>query len=200
MGVELDFAWVPLRWLDIKGMFSWGDWIWDSNASGYFYNQLGQPITNLRDGALASGIGAEDHLKSTINQKGVKIGGSAQTTASLSATFIPFKGFRIGADWLVGARNYSDFQVSSSSLNGSVINVNDPWEIPWGQQVDLHANYRFNIGGVKATLYGNINNLFNYNYVVDAYTSTSSKGTWQDAYRVFYSFGRTYSVRLQINF
>ena len=113
---------------------------------------------------------------------------------------MPFKGFRIGADWLVGARNYSDFQVSSSSLNGSVINVNDPWEIPWGQQFDLHANYRFDIGGVKATLYGNVNNIFNYNYVVDAYTSTSSKGTWQDAYRVFYAFGRTYSVRLQINF
>ena len=82
----------------------------------------------------------------------------------------------------------------------SIINVADPWKIPWGQQVDLNASYRFNIAGVKATLYGNVNNLFNYNYVVDAYTDNTTRGTWENAYRVFYSFGRTYSVRMQINF
>ena len=199
-GIEVNFNWVPTRWLNIEGMVSWGDWIWDSNASGYFYNGQGQPLKNL-SGEIASGIGAEDHAYATVNQKGVKVGGSAQTTGSLSATFIPFKGFRIGADWLVSARNYSDFEVKAAQLNANtVINVADPWRIPWGQQVDLHASYRFNIAGVKATLYGNVNNLFNYNYVVDAYTDNTTRGTWENAYRVFYSFGRTYSVRMQINF
>ncbi len=199
-GIEVNFNWVPTRWLNIEGMVSWGDWVWDSNASGYFYNGQGQPLKNL-NGALASGIGAEDHAFATVNQKGVKVGGSAQTTGSLSATFIPFKGFRIGADWLVSARNYSDFEVKATQLGAnSVINVADPWRIPWGQQTDLHASYRFNIAGVKATIYGNINNLFNYNYIVDAYTDNTTRGTWENAYRVFYSFGRTYSVRMQINF
>ncbi len=200
MGIEINFNWVPTRWLNIEGMLSWGDWVWDSNASGYFYNGQGQPLKNL-SGELASGIGAEDHAFATVNQKGVKVGGSAQTTGSLSATFIPFKGFRIGADWLVSARNYSDFEVKANQLGAnSIINVADPWKIPWGQQVDLNASYRFNIAGVKATLYGNVNNLFNYNYVVDAYTDNTTRGTWENAYRVFYSFGRTYSVRMQINF
>lgn len=201
MGIEMNFNWIPVQWLSIEGMLSWGDWQWDSNATGYFYNQLGQPLQNLSTGALADGVGAENHLKATINQKGVKVGGSAQTTGSLSATFLPFKGFRIGADWVMNARNYSDFQVQGSSLSGnSVMNVADPWEIPWGQQFDLNASYRFNIGGIKATLYGNVYNLFNYNYIVDAYTSNSEKGTWENAYRVFYSFGRTYSIRMRINF
>ena len=53
---------------------------------------------------------------------------------------------------------------------------------------------------MRATLSGNVNNLFNHFYVMDAYTSTSEAGTWQNAYRVFYSFGRTYSVRLKVNF
>ncbi|MDE7369342.1 MAG: TonB-dependent receptor, partial [Muribaculaceae bacterium] len=199
MGLELNLNWVPARWVSIDGMVSVGDWKWDSNASGYFYNQLGQPLADI-NGNVASGIMAPDHLHATINQKGIKVGGSAQTTASISANFIPFKGFRIGADWVVNSNNYSDYQISASSLGGGDVNVAKPWRIPWGQQVDLNASYRFKIGGVNATLYGNVYNLFNNYYVVDAYTSTSTPGTWQNAYRVFYSFGRTYSLRLKINF
>ena len=144
---------------------------------------------------------AADHAYATLNQKGIKVGGSAQTTGSIGATFRPFKGFRIGADWVVNARNYSDYQVSSSNYTAnSTISVADPWEIPWGNQLDLHASYSFKMGGLKATFYGNVNNLFNHYYVMDAYTSTSETGSWDNAYRVFYSFGRTYSVRLKVNF
>lgn len=200
MGVELDFIYRPATWVDIEGMFSWGDWIWSSNATGYFYNQNGQPLKNLQ-GDIASGVLADDHARSVLMQKGVKVGGSAQTTGSLGLNFRPFKGFRIGADWTVCARNYSDYSVSSSSYSpGSNISVAEPWEIPWGQQVDLSASYRFKIGGLNATLYGNVYNLFNYNYVVDAYTNTDSRGTWENAYRVFYSFGRTFSMKMRVNF
>lgn len=200
MGVEVNFTYRPTRWFELQGMLSWGDYIWDSNATGYFYNQLGQPLSDLR-GNLASGVMAADHAYATLNQKGIKVGGSAQTTGSIGATFRPFKGFRIGADWVVNARNYSDYQVSSSNYTAnSTISVADPWEIPWGNQLDLHASYSFKMGGLKATFYGNVNNLFNHYYVMDAYTSTSETGSWNNAYRVFYSFGRTYSVRLKVNF
>ncbi len=200
MGIEVNATYQPTNWFTLEGMLSLGDWIWDSNATGYFYNQMGQPLSDLR-GNIAEGIFAPDHAHATLNQKGVKVGGSAQWTGALSATFRPFKGFRIGADWVVNSHNYSDYQISSSSYTaGANINVADPWEIPWGQQFDLNASYRFKLGGIDATLIGNVNNLFNYNYVMDAYTSTAEKGTWQNAYRVFYSFGRTFSVRLKVNF
>ncbi len=100
----------------------------------------------------------------------------------------------------MNARNYSDFYISGSNLGTKGIDVNKLWEIPWGQQLDLNASYRFNIGGVKATLYGNVYNLFNYNYVMDAQTPTDSNGSWREAYSVFYSFGRTYSVRMKVYF
>lgn len=201
MGLEFNFKYRPTRWLDIDGMFSIGDWIWDSNAEGYFYNNYGQPVANTRTGALASGILAPDHAKAQLNQKGVKIGGSAQTTGAIGVTFRPTKGFRIGADWTFSARNYSDYSISSSDLiGGAVINVCDPWRIPWGNQLDLSASYTFDMAGFTATLYGNVNNLFDYNYVVDAYTSTGKPGTWENAYRVFYSFGRTFSLRFKLAF
>ncbi len=200
-GVEVNFTYRPTNWLDVEGMFSMGDWVWDSNATGYFYDSMGQPLANISDGAIASGIMAEDHAKATLNQKGVKVGGSAQTTGAIGATFRPFKGFRIGADWTFSARNYSDFSVSTSSFSaGNVIDVAPLWRIPWGNQLDLSASYRFKMGGMDATLYGNVNNLFDHYYVMDAYTSTSETGTWSNAYRVFYSFGRTYSLRLKVNF
>ncbi len=144
---------------------------------------------------------ADDHLKATLEQKGVKVGGTAQTTGSLSATFRPFKGWRIGADWIMNANNYSDYQVKDSNINpGSDISVAKPWRIPWGNQLDLSASYSFKIGGIDARLTGNVYNVFNYNYVVDAWTNTGERGTWDNAFRVFYSFGRTYSMKLRINF
>ena len=200
MGVEVNFTLVPANWVEFNGMLSLGDYEWASNATGYFYNQLGQPLKDLA-GNLASGILAEDHAKATLLQKGRKVGGSAQTTAALGVTFRPFKGFRIGADWTVADRNYSDYTISSSSYtaNGTV-KVGTPWRIPWGNQLDLNASYRFKIGGVDAVLSGNIHNLCNYNYVMDAYTDSGVVGTWENAFRVFYSFGRTYSMKLRVNF
>ena len=201
MGVELAFAVKPLRWLDITGMLSLGDWIWDSDAIGYFYDNQGQPLANIRTGEIASGIMAPDHVWAKLNQKGRKVGGSAQTTGALGVVVRPLKGWRIGVDWTFNARNYSDYSISSSDyLPGAEINVADPWRIPWGNQLDLSASYSFKIGGLNATLFGNVYNLCNYNYVMDAYTSSGSNGTWQNAYRVFYSFGRTYSLRLKLTF
>lgn len=200
MGAEVNFKWIPAKWFDLDGMFSWGDWIWDSNATGYFYNEQGQPLADLR-GNLASGVLAPDHARAVLMQKGVKVGGSAQTTAAIGVNFKPFKGFRIGGDWVVSARNYSDYTISTSNFSAnSEIKVQDPWEIPWGQQVDLSASYNFKMGGLNATLYGNVYNLFNYYYIKDAYTMSDTRGAWDNAFRVFYSFGRTFSLRLKVSF
>ena len=35
---------------------------------------------------------------------------------------------------------------------------------------------------------------------MDAYTDATVDGTWQNAYRTFYSFGRTYALRLKVSF
>jgi len=200
MGVELNFIYKPTKWLELNGMLSWGDYVWNSNATGYFYNQNGEPLSDLR-GNIASGIQAEDHARATLNQKGVKVGGSAQTTGALGFSLRPFKGMRLGADWVFNARNYSDYTISSSSYQaGANINVAEPWRIPWGNQLDLSASYSFQMGGTNATLSGNVNNLFDHYYVMDAYTKTDTTGAWDNAYRVFYSFGRTFSLRLKVRF
>ncbi|MDE6638379.1 MAG: TonB-dependent receptor plug domain-containing protein, partial [Muribaculaceae bacterium] len=201
MGVEVAATYKPFNWLEISGMYSYGDWVNDSNTTGYFYNSLSQPLANLETGEIASGIMAPDHLWAKLNTKGRKVGGSAQSTGSVSVTFKPLKGWRIGADWVASARNYSDYNITGNNLNtGKELDLGDPWRIPWGNQLDLNASYSFKIGGLNATIFGNVNNLCNYNYIMDAYTSATTNGTWQNAYRIFYSFGRTYSLRLKLTF
>lgn len=200
MGLEVNAKYIPTDWVEFDGMFSIGDWTWDSDPTGYFYTIEGQPLADLK-GNIASGILAPDHMKAQLKQSGRKIGGSAQTTGFLGVTFKPFKGFRIGADWTFSARNYSDYEVSASTYESSdVVNVADPWKIPFGNELDLNVSYRFKIGGVNATIYGNVNNLCNNYYVKDAYTLSDTPGAWNNAFRVFYSYGRTFSVKLKINF
>lgn len=201
MGVEAAATYKPFRWLELSGMISYGDWVQDSNTTGYFYNDQGQPLANLSTGELASGLMSENHLWAKLNTKGRKVGGSAQTTGAVSLTVKPLKGWRIGADWVASARNYSDYNITGNNLStGQTLELGEPWRIPWGNQLDLSASYAFKLGGMNATVYGNINNVCNYNYIMDAYTNATANGTWQNAYRVFYSFGRTFSLRLKLNF
>ncbi|MCF0196527.1 MAG: TonB-dependent receptor, partial [Bacteroidaceae bacterium] len=126
----------------------------------------------------------------------------------LGVTFKPIEGLRIGMDWNYYGRNYAYYEFSGSNLAiGKELSVADPWEIPAASQFDLRASYRFNISkSVGATLMGNVDNLFNYQYIIKAWnpssqmsTGTPTPATAENIY-CFYSFGRTYNVRLKINF
>ena len=206
MGAEMNFTYIPTNWMEINGMFSWGDWRWGNNPIGYFYNSQGEPLSDLK-GNIASGMFAPDHAMVKVNQKDVHVGGSAQTTGMLGFTFRPFKGFRIGADWLFNFRNYSDYSLTSSALSNNVSYIDDikpliveePWEIPFGNELNVNVSYNFKIGGLYATIYGNVNNVLNNNYIKDAYTNYNQRGTWENAWG-YYSFGRTFSVRLKLSF
>ena len=117
----------------------------------------------------------------------------------MGADFYPLKGLRVSANFNLYANNYADFYLGSTAVANTTTTVNDPWRIPVGHQLDLSASYSFKIGKVNATIYGNVNNLYDYNYVMDAQCATDAKG-WEDCYAVMYSFGRTYTLRLKLRF
>ena len=208
MGIELEGKISPTRWLDIKGMFSLGDWKWNSIGEGYVYNEHGQAVDP--DGAIVEPF-SNQHAQGRVDLKGTRVGGSAQTTASLGADFKIGKDIKLGADWTYYGRNYSYYSLSGSNItvrqNSSTgewttTTPQDPWKIPSASQFDLHASYKFTVcHNVKATLSGVVNNLFDYQYIGKAYNSSTSSvpATAENVY-VFYNFGRTYSIRLKLNF
>lgn len=197
-GVEVELVAHPLSWLEVTGMFSLGDWKWNSNALGYFYNDAGQPVADGQ-GTIASGIGAPDHASMRLNLKGVNVGGSAQTTAAVGTRVKFSKDLRMGVDYYFFDRNYADWSFSSNDLvlNGEKTYENS-WRIPEAGIFDMFASYSFPFGKTRATLSANVNNVLDQEYIADAYDGGNHE--WDTAYRVFYGFGRTYNVRLKIRF
>jgi outer membrane cobalamin receptor len=197
-GVELELTAKPVSWVELTGMLSVGDWRWTNDPVGYYYTTNGQPVTKTYE--IASGIQAEDHASSKLLLNGVKEGGSAQVTSALGANFRLGYGVRVGVDWNYFGRNYADWSLSGSSdlVIGGEKAFDTPWVIPDYHTFDLNASYAFHMGGFRSTVSGNINNLFNQEYISQAYDGANHD--WQSAYRVFYGFGRTMSVRLKVNF
>lgn len=196
-GIEVDLVAKPFQWLDITGMFSIGDWRWDNNPVGYYYNSAGQPLKDLK-GNIASDFLGEDHASSTLMLKDIKVGGSAQTTMAAGVKVRISRDFRVGADFTYAMRNYADWQIKTNDM---IVNKPkeyvQPWRIPSGGQVDVNASYRFKVAGLNATIYGNVENLFDQAYIVDA--TDGGDGSRDTAY-FFYSFGRTWSCKLRVNF
>ena len=203
MGLEFEVKARPTKWLELSAMLSLGDWKWDSDSVvGYIYDKHGQALTM---DAQITDPGAPDHGWALINMKGINVGGSAQTTANLGVTFKPFKGFRIGAEYTLYDRNYAYYSFSGSNLQlGKEMNLLEPWKIPTGGSMDMRASYSFEIGSVRATLSGNINNLLNQLYIEKAWNpnTVSENITEVNADNVYFYFakGTTYNIRLKINF
>lgn len=212
-GLEVEFRTTPIKDLEIKGMFSLGDWIWDSKATGKLYDDLGNQLgadtkplfPNGTEGMSPEEVKQiSDNNVAVTDMKNVRVGNSAQTTFSIGGNYKLFdRALTIGADYTFFGRNYADYKIDVPNIGkpdaGYVYYT--PWRMPSAGVLDLHANYRFNIGGLKATLYGNVNNLLNKEYITDAtdFKSRNGGGNWNDV-AVFYGFGTTYTMSLKIQF
>ena len=71
----------------MKGMFSLGDWKWKDDIHFTMYDEANNPIGTY-----------DAYLKD------VHVGNSAQLTSALSASWEPFKGFKISATITSSAR------------------------------------------------------------------------------------------------
>jgi hypothetical protein len=193
-GLEFDFKSTPIRNLELTGMLSLGDWNWASNPTGYLYNRQGKAV-NLRGEEVD--LMSADHAHMTVNLKGIHVGNSAQTTAALGATYEWMKGFRTGLDFTYWDRNYANYKISDVSTSVADQTFSEPWMIPAAGTVDFHATYRIKIGDFNCTFNGVVDNLLDQEYIADA--TDGSDHTWKTA-KVFYGFGRTWTVGVKVAF
>ena len=203
LGLEFELRATPTQWVETGAMLSLGNWKWDSDkVKGYAYTLSGQALTP--DGNITT-PGATDHAYALINMKGIHIGGSAQTTAALDVLFKPFTGFRVGGGYTHFSRNFAYYSLSGSNLKlGEEVFVVEPWEIPSYGCFDIWSSYKFLVGKLHATVLGQINNVFNNYYIEKAWnpSTVNNKVTSvnpDDVY-LFYSIGRTWTVKLKIDF
>jgi hypothetical protein len=176
-GIEVEATYKPTSKLNVKGMFSLGDWTWQNDVDFTLYDD-------------------DQNLVGTYNAyiAGVHVGNSAQLMSSLSIDYEALPGLKVGFDYVYLGKNYSDFDVENRTTEEDKV---DAWKMPDVGLVDLNMNYKFKIGNLNATLYGKVNNVFDTEYVSDA-----TDGSDHDAYSsiVYYGFGRTWSTGLKVRF
>ena len=194
-GIELDFVLKPTHNLEITGMVSLGDWIWDSRTQGFVYDSYGQPSDGNNP------VAPEDQKPITIDMKGVKVGNSAQTTFATGASYRLLDGLTVGADFTFYANNYADYAIEVPDIGGTY-KYNTPYKVPNAGLLDLRANYRFKIGPFDANLMGNVNNALDQVYISDSRDlnpRTEGAHDWKQV-AVMYGFGRTYTTTLKVKF
>lgn len=179
-GIELEATYKPCSSLDIRGMFSWGDWTWADDVHFQLYDEAQNPIGKEESAYI----------------KNVHVGNSAQMTASLGATWEMVKGLKLNAVYNFAGKNFADFDPQNRT-NPKDTGV-DSWKLPNYYTIDLGLSYRFEIvKGVSATMYTNVNNLTDVEYIADA--KDGDKHDMKTAL-VFYGFGRTWSTGFRVNF
>lgn len=177
-GAELELSYKPLREITIRGMFSYGDWYYNSNAGP------------------ASVYNAQQQLIGTVKQvllKGIKVGDAAQTTAALGMDVQVLPQLKLGADYYYYGNYYSDFNFVNDTKPGLT-----PYKLPIYSLWNLNAALRFKIAGLDGSLIGTVNNLLNTKYIADSYDANLSGDP--AAALVYYGLGRTFTTSLKIKF
>lgn len=203
MGVEIEAKAKPFAWLDANAMLSIGKWEWDSDdVKGYAYSVYGQALTP--EGTTTTSQ-SPDHAWAIIKMKGVKVGGSAQTTAAVEMMFKPIENFSIGGGYNWYANNYAYYSIGGGDLSlGKEMVVSEPWKMPNSGFLDMRASYKYKFDKFALSVSGKVNNVLNKYHIEKAWNpsnvDTEVKKVNPDDVYMFYSPGRTWNVSLKLTF
>lgn len=183
VGFEMDFAFKPTRSLDIQGLFSYGDWIWNSSE-------------------IATVVLPTRTFEYEFDAEGVHVGDAAQLQVGGSIRYEPIKRFYIKLKGTHFGKNYANFQ--PEDLKGDT-GGRESWQLPSYTIFSFHSGYAFKVKGVGFNVRLNIINLFDATYLTDArnnddfnnpaFTDFDAKSA-----SVFYGQGRRGTLSFQVNF
>jgi outer membrane receptor protein involved in Fe transport len=126
--------------------------------------------------------------------KGTHVGNSAQHTAFLGIDYDVFRSVKIGANVNYFGKHFAEFDPTNREAADY---KGDSWKLPKDATVDVNVRWNFDIAGLSATLYGNIDNLLNEEYFSDANDGNAHN---RATARVYYGFGRTWTAGIRVNF
>ena len=170
-GVELETTYQPCNNVELRGMFSYGDWIYTDNINTSLFDDNQNHITDYK-----------------AYVKGVHVGNSAQMTAALGASWEIIKGLKIGADMNYFGKNYAEFDATTRRAE----ELYDSWKIPNYFTMDMNASYRFTLKNkMTMSFFSGVNNLLNKRYIADAKDATING---ERTSLFYYGFGTTWSA------
>src|SRR6056297_11833 len=177
-GVELELRYRPTQKINVTGMVSVGDYQWEDNVVADIFNEQ-----------------QEYQGTAAVYAKNVHRGNTAQSTAYLGFSMWVLPDLKVGADLWHGSNIYAAFDVENRVSKDS--EGQDSWEMPSYELVDANVRYEFEIGKTEATVYGNVNNLLDTEYISDARDGDEHNA---ETASVWYGWGRTWNLGLKIKF
>ncbi|WP_298364065.1 carboxypeptidase-like regulatory domain-containing protein [uncultured Lutibacter sp.] len=175
-GIEIDFVYKLTDKLKVNGMLSLGDWKWKSDVKGDVY---------LDDGELYRSI--------IVDAKDLKVNDAAQTTWALGLNYQALEKSSVFLDYNYAGDLYANFDFSRGTEDRM-----DTWKLPSYHLFDLGFRHDFVIGNLDTTLTGKMNNIFDVEYISDAYDDGEFHTA--EGAKVYYGAGRTFSLGLKVNF
>jgi len=172
-GVELDFMYKPSHKITFIGMMSLGNWEWANNVEN----------VEIFD--------EEQNLIETVDLfiEGLKVGGSAQTTAALGMDWELMDKTHFTVDYNYFGDLFADYDPDDRGTPGP-----QAWEIPSYHTFDASIRYGFKIMDLDATVTARMHNVFDTEYVQRAFDGTDETAL------VFFGFGRTFNISAKIKF
>jgi iron complex outermembrane recepter protein len=197
-GVELQLAYSPFKKLKIQGIFSLGDWIWNSADTVRLLDDYGKMQGTAK----------------YFNAKGIHVGNAAQFQVGADVRFEPVRDLYISGNITYFGKYYSNFdpmsydQADPNNKDNfdSDGNPVDPWIIPSFYLVDFHIGYKIKVAEQsRIQLRFNMLNALDTVYVTDADDNSRNIGqNWSThdarSAAVFFGFGRRYTMSLEYQF
>jgi len=155
-GVELDFAFKPIKMLSVEGLVSLGNWIWNSGGTFQALNEAGQPFDDKGDPIEPVEFDAT----------GVHVGDAAQTQFGGLIRIEPVKNLYFKVKGTYFGNYYSDFNINTlDGENGGT----ESWKLPNYMLFSLHSGYSYKLkNGMRFGVRVNVRNLFDTIYISDA--------------------------------
>ncbi|MCB0731626.1 MAG: TonB-dependent receptor, partial [Ignavibacteriae bacterium] len=157
MGVELDFAYQPVRFFRLDGAGSFGSWKYNDDVSGSY-------VADKNTG---------DRKTYNFYIADLKVGDAPQVQTALAASIFPTKGLQAQVVWRMYAEYYSNFSPFDRTDAGDRAQV---WKVPSYNVFDLHFAYNLPADFADVTVFAHVFNLLDEIYVQDATDNSSFNG------------------------
>ncbi|MGB5419643.1 TonB-dependent receptor [Algibacter sp.] len=173
-GVEVDFKYKASDKIEFTGMVSLGDWTWDNDVTG----------VDILD--------EDQNLITTVDLfiEGLHVGDAAQTTMALGAKYKITSKTKLFVDYNFFGDIYADYDPSDRGVDGAP----DAWKLPDYGLFDAIISHDFDFGPFDTTLTARMNNIFDTEYVTDAFDGNANTAL------VYYGYGRTFSIGAKLKF
>lgn len=203
-GVELDAKASIVHNLELRGQISIGDWRWDGDAEAIVLTNPGlQPLDNPESGLPTT----EDNQ--TIYIDGLKVGGSAQTTAALGFHYKGKGYWYAGGDVNYYGYMYADYNPEEKTDEEAFFNqvkrldgkdAGDKFIEQYPMTLDLYGGKSWKVKDVFIQLKFNVNNVLNNQFITDSRQQVAALNDPDPSPIVQYYFGRTFFAGLTVSF